>query len=291
LIASNQYGCLDTSLTEIRIYPEPEADFDVGTAEGCSPVDVKFINQSNASNLYSWDFGDGNTSNDVNPQHLFTEPGEYDVKLIVSIEGACFDTIYRQNIVTVHATPFANFEPVEVVDQSSDGTYEMINLSEDADEYYWEFSDGGFSEDENPIHRFYGDGAQQIYLEARSHYGCVDDTLITFLPEFFKGLHLPNGFSPEQGIGDVRLFRPRGVGLKEYHVQVFSTYGQLLWESKALEGGQPAEAWNGTYRGQIMPQDVYVWKCQATFKDGTSWKGEKSEKGGYKTMGSVILLR
>ena len=144
MIASNQYGCLDTALTEIRIYPEPEADFGVETAEGCSPVDVKFVNQSSASNLYHWDFGDGHTSNDVNPQHTFTEPGEYDIQLIVSIEGACFDTIYRQNIVTVHATPFANFEPVEVVGQSSDGTYEMINLSENADEYYWEFSDGRY---------------------------------------------------------------------------------------------------------------------------------------------------
>ncbi len=291
LIASNQYGCTDTTETELRIYPEPEADFGVQTAEGCSPVDVKFVNQSSASNLYSWDFGDGTTSNDENPQHVFTEPGEYDVQLIVSIEGACFDTIHRQNIVTVHATPFANFEALEVSGQTSDGTYEMINLSENADEYYWEFSDGGFSEDENPIYRFYGDGAQQIYLEARSDYGCLDDTLVTFIPEFFKGLHLPNGFSPEQGIGDVRLFRPRGVGLKEYHVQVFSTYGQLLWESTALEEGQPSEAWDGTFNGQLMPQDVYVWKCQGIFKDGTTWKGEKNEKGGYKTMGSVILLR
>lgn len=291
LIASNQYGCKDTATTEIRIYPEPEADFRVGTAEGCSPVEVNFVNQSTASNLYSWDFGDGTTSNDVNPEHVFTEAGEYDVRLIVSIEGACFDTIFRQNIVTVHATPYANFEPVEIVDQTSDGTYEMINLSENADEYYWEFSDGGTSVEENPIHRFYGDGAQQIYLEAKSNYGCVDDTLITFLPEYIKGLHLPNGFSPEQGIGDVRVFRPRGVGLKEYHVQVFSTYGQLLWESKELKDGQPSESWDGTYNGQLMPQDVYVWKCQGIFKDGTTWKGEKSEKGGYKTIGSVILLR
>src|SRR5690606_6314517 len=113
------------------------------------------------------------------PEHVYTQPGVYDVQLVVSIEGACHDTIMKENIVTVHEIPFANFIPMEV-GAESDGTYEMINLSENAVEYYWEFSDGGSSTEENPIHRFYGDAVQQIYLEARSEYGCIDDTLITF---------------------------------------------------------------------------------------------------------------
>src|SRR5690606_42025499 len=54
----------------------------------------------------------------------------------------------------------------------------------------------------------------------------------------------------EQGIGEVRLFKPKGVGLKEYHIRVFSPYGQLIWESRKIEDGQPVEAWDGTYNGQ-----------------------------------------
>jgi len=38
---------------------------------------------------YSWDFGDGNTSSDSAPSHVFTEPGVYTVKLI-------FDATERQ---------------------------------------------------------------------------------------------------------------------------------------------------------------------------------------------------
>ena len=102
---------------------------------------------------------------------------------------------------------------------------------------------------------------------------------------------MPSGFSPEQGIGEVRLFKPKGVGLKEYHMQVFSTYGQLIWESREIDEGQPIEAWDGTYKGKILPQDVYVWKAYAIFEDGTSWRGNIDEAGNYKTMGSVILLR
>ena len=53
--------------------------------------------------------------------------------------------------------------------------------------------------------------------------------------------------------------------MKEYHVEVFSTYGQLLWESSALENGQPTEGWDGRWKGTLLPQDIYVWKIRAIF--------------------------
>ena len=80
--------------------------------------------------------------------------------------------------------------------------------------------------------------------------------------------------------------------MKEYHAQIFSTYGQLLWESTALENGQPSEGWDGKLKGTILPQDVYVWKIRAIFTDGKAWDGMKDPKTGKKSvMGSVMLLR
>ncbi|MGB2110891.1 MAG: PKD domain-containing protein [Patescibacteria group bacterium] len=32
---------------------------------------------------YYWDFGDGNTSNEKNPNHSYSQPGIYDVTLVV----------------------------------------------------------------------------------------------------------------------------------------------------------------------------------------------------------------
>ena len=93
-------------------------------------------------------------------------------------------------------------------------------------------------------------------------------------------------------MGESAIFKPKGLSLKEYQLQIFSTYGQLLFESTALENGQPAEGWDGRYKGTILPQDVYVWKIRAIFYNGKAWEGVTDEKTGKKSvMGAVLLLR
>ena len=48
---------------------------------------VKFTNQSSEkTHSYTWDFGDGTISSDMNPIHIYTDPGFYDVKLTVKGE-------------------------------------------------------------------------------------------------------------------------------------------------------------------------------------------------------------
>ncbi|MFK8101341.1 MAG: PKD domain-containing protein [Saprospiraceae bacterium] len=287
LIATNQFNCTDTSIQELIIHPSPMAEFDVENQEGCAPLVARFNNYSEVGNSYYWDFGDGHISTEKNPIHTYRESGFFDVLLIVSIGDLCYDTLRLESIINVYPQPSAHFDAIDL----EDGSFEFVNNSQNATSYYWEFSDGVTSVEKDPVHRFEANGAKQILLESSTEMGCKADTLMTLTPSFFKGLFIPSGFSPEQGIGDVRLFKPKGAGLKEYKVQVFSTYGQLIWESEALKDGQPSEAWDGTYQGKLLPQDVYVWKAYGIFEDGTNWKGEAKENGGYKTVGSVILLR
>jgi gliding motility-associated-like protein len=113
------------------------------------------------------------------------------------------------------------------------------------------------------------------------------------IPTGMKGLFIPNAFTPTAGAGDVTLFKPKGVGLKEYEIEVYSPYGQLLWHSDQLNEGQPAEAWDGTFQGQLLPQDVYTWKVtRAVFEDGTLWPGNfDAGTGAGKWVGSVTLIR
>ena len=291
LTATNQFGCEDISFRNLTIHEMPEAAFALENTEGCEPLAVTFINNSTTANEFFWDFGDGTTSTDQYPSHVYSQSGKYNVTLIASVNGECSDTLVFEDAVTSHPTPFANFmvEPNSI--NANDGYLQMLNLSEGGNEYLWEFSDGGTSTEANPGHQFLVNGNKQIYLEVTNEYGCVDDTLINVIPNTIKGLYLPNAFSPEQGIGDVRLFKPVGVGIKEFHLQVFSSYGQLLWETQSLDNGIPDEAWNGEVGGKLLPQDVYVWKCYALFDDGTVWQGMPKKNGGYQRMGSVTLLR
>jgi peptidyl-prolyl cis-trans isomerase B (cyclophilin B) len=59
----------------------PVANF-VYNGPGEAPAEVKFENQSKDATSYFWDFGDGNTSQEVNPINIFSSSGEYTVSLI-----------------------------------------------------------------------------------------------------------------------------------------------------------------------------------------------------------------
>lgn len=78
------------------------ADFDTPPL-GCEPFTYSFNNTSIFQNnsVFEWDFGDGNSSNNANPSHTFTQSGTYTVKLIVSDTATCNfgDTITKEIIV------------------------------------------------------------------------------------------------------------------------------------------------------------------------------------------------
>jgi len=58
----------------------------------CIPQSVYFQNNSTNGNSFSWDFGDGNTSNQFEPIYQYTEPGIYDVTLVVYDSNGCFSS-------------------------------------------------------------------------------------------------------------------------------------------------------------------------------------------------------
>jgi PKD repeat protein len=291
MIASNQFNCMDTIQQSIKVYEKPVAKVDIDSYEGCSPMTVVLGNQSTGVNQYFWDFGNGKTSTEKHPTLVYQKPGTYKLRLIASADNVCIDTFDLNGEIIVREGPVANFDVEEVINGGGTGIFKFFNKSKGALTSIWEISDGSIYTDTDIEHRFFNNGAQVVRLTISGNYGCVDDTVMTITPTFIKGLFTPNGFSPENGIGDVKLFKPKGAGLKEYHLQIYSPYGMLLWESTELSGGEPSEGWDGTYKGVLLPQDVYVWKIKAVFDDGTVWRGIPTEAGGYKTMGSVILLR
>lgn len=74
--------------------------FDLGIIESsvsapapfvCIPDPVQFDNESENANEYFWDFGDGNTSTDFEPEHNYTEPGTYTVTLYASDTSGCYE--------------------------------------------------------------------------------------------------------------------------------------------------------------------------------------------------------
>jgi hypothetical protein len=80
----------------------PLVDFRVQPALVMLPDDeIRLFNLSEYGSYYLWDFGDGNTSTDENPRHLYTAVGEYDISLEVTTEHGCVDQLLKPAAVTV----------------------------------------------------------------------------------------------------------------------------------------------------------------------------------------------
>jgi large repetitive protein len=285
LEATNTFGCKDTSTQIFSAYAQPIADFTPTPTEGCDPLNVVFTNFSTNTTSADWFFSDGGISDTLDQTtHLFEGPGLYGATLVVSHRDVCFDTLFLEKIITVKPSPTANFTFLEKETDPPSGMFEFTDQSINAEKWLWNFGDGTSSTQQNPQHRYFSNGPKNVILTVYSNNGCSDDTTIVVTPEFMIGLFVPNAMTPSLGNGQAAVFQPSGVGLKEYEIVMYSSYGQLLWQSNALLDGQPAEYWDGTFKGNLLPQDVYTWEVKkAIFLDGTPWTGKK--------VGSLTLIR
>ncbi len=294
----NIYGCSDAATEELEAFRQPQAAFELEEAAGCAPFTFTPLNLSADGDAWWWDFGDGVTSSEFAPVHVYEEAGTYEVALVVSYANHCFDTLSLAAAVEVWPQPEAAFEWVLDPEGEPAGSIQFISLSANADMLKWFFGDGSVSTEAAPVHRFLEAGPVQVALLVWNEMGCADTAYLEFTPPAFGSLYVPNALYPRNpdgsggGIEGTALFKPQGFNLKEYRLRIFSTYGQLLWEStKLTDEGAPAEGWDGTYGGKLLPQDTYIWKIDAIFKDGRPWPGEKGEDGRYRTQGKVFLVR
>lgn len=86
----------------------PIVDFGASSRNLCSyPYQVSFLDRSVSAVSWRWDFGDGNSSTQTAPQHVYAQPGVYTVKLTVN--GVCggTDSLVQQAFITVRSAPAA----------------------------------------------------------------------------------------------------------------------------------------------------------------------------------------
>jgi gliding motility-associated-like protein len=77
----------------IEVFARPQALFSLKPRIITIPGGKLYTNnQSVGANTFTWDFGDGETSNEVEPQHTYTAEGIYDVTLIAASTNGCADT-------------------------------------------------------------------------------------------------------------------------------------------------------------------------------------------------------
>lgn len=177
LTVTNSFGCTETGAFPgfIHTSTQPTVSFGANPDNGCTaPLTVNFSNASFGTGVLSWfwDFGDGNTSTQFAPSHTYSSTGTYDVKLVVTDQNGCSDSLIQPQLVNIGVLnadysavfPICDGNPMQFTDLSTGGAVSWL----------WDFGDGTTSTQQNPAHVYPGPGNYTVKLVATSSAGCQD---------------------------------------------------------------------------------------------------------------------
>lgn len=152
----------------------PVADFNVSTNEVNTGESVVFNDLSlNNPNKWHWDFGDGRTSTEQNPVHVYVVPGSYSVQLRVENDYGK-DTISKEGLITINeeGTPPVTFFTASKTFIDEGQTVEFTDQSaNNPDRWLWDFGDGNSSIEQNPVHTYTLPGKYTVSLSASNDFG------------------------------------------------------------------------------------------------------------------------
>lgn len=274
-------GCPSVPVSKtVAVSPTPVTAFDADLFEDCAPLIVNFTNNSDSlsSNVtYLWSFGNGEESNDVNPSYTYDSPGSYDVTLTVTNDSRCASTITELSYINVNEVPTAGFTffPEEVVLEAATIDFTDASNSQDVLTWEWDFGDGNTSDKENPSHTYTTSGEFDVLLLVTTANGCEDtiQKTVTVHPDF--AVYAPNAFTPNgDGLND--FFQVKGLGIKTYLLQIYSRWGDLIYESNNLE-----DQWDGKFNGEFVETGTYAYTI----------KYESMLNKNYSLEGTVTVMR
>ncbi|MGV3598677.1 MAG: PKD domain-containing protein [Bacteroidota bacterium] len=152
------------------------ANFSQDKTRGCLPLIIQFTDNSTGTGLsHVWDFGNGNTSALKNPGAIYTQAGNYTVKLIVTDKNGAKDTVIKHLAVQAFANPNVAFEANTTngcTGQEFSFTDTAIHSSAPITSYLWNFGDGSQSTEKNPKHAFLSEGKFSVSLIITDSNGC-----------------------------------------------------------------------------------------------------------------------
>lgn len=176
-IVTNSFGC--SSSIPVTITPEatPEPAFSSNVQGSCkAPLNVQFSNQTTMNTtgdptvLYTWDFGDGSTSTDMEPTHQYTAEGKYTITLTASSPSGCKKTITKTNYIQI-ATIAADFTIAEKLCKNTALNFKNTTTPAPASAV-WTFSDGDVQNSIDAIKVFSTPGTYTVNLSCQTIDGC-----------------------------------------------------------------------------------------------------------------------
>lgn len=142
---------------------------------------------------------------------------------------------------------YATLDPIQFTNTAT-GDYSSL---------IWNFGDGTFSNEENPIHTYVQEGNYIVTLTVTYAFGCVYEHTISLSIEKGYILVLPTGFTPNNdAVND--SYRPVTKGLKNIRFDIYDTWGSLIFS----ETGDVLQGWDGKIKG--VPSENGNYNCKVS---------------------------
>ncbi len=282
----SENGCTQNFVNNVMVNPMAHTSFTMGTQESCPPFQVDFGKAVHFSgNILSsaWTFGDGTTSNSLNPTHAYLSTGSYDVSVTVmatNIFGCNKEyTFNKPSAVIMNEIPHAEFSATPLVTSIFDPDITFTDMSTNGVNCSLFYGDGSqlngcnFGTAMHTYGRYGKFVATQILMNG---IGCTDTFRLTIdiKPEYRS--YIPDAFTVNgDGLNDV--FLPKIMGVRNYNFMIFDKWGEELFKTDLLD-----EGWDGKFNGELCKEDVYVYKISYI---------DEVDNQYYSRLGKITLLR
>lgn len=262
LVVTDEYGCKDSILIkDILVIGGPEAHPTVEKLVGqCGEEMVFDMGENHNISSYTWAFGDGNDSSNVNPTNYFYgQPGTYIPTLTVSDDKGC-EVIYPLDTIVIATKVLSAYFTVSP-DKHEVGSY--ATFSDDSQfgnspivSWDWTVNDSTFhfTNGNNWSMVLTHPGTYNVTLSVTNALGCVATYSTTFYVDptvVISNVFTPNG----DGVNDeaVLLYDY----FKEYEIVIVNRWGNLIFEGSKMTG---IAVWNGkTMKGNMCNDGVYFY--------------------------------
>ncbi len=259
VLVTNSSGCSATFDALVNVIQPPTVHLGVDTAlcEG----QVLVLDAGNPGSTYAW--SNGSTGRYLN----VTTAGTYSV----SVNNGCV----RNDAITVLFNPSPVRMAVNEFHTCLDDAprYVVIDAGNSGSQHSW--STGATTQ--VILASAYG----WYYVNVTNAYDCSARDSAQVIEYCPATIFIPNTFTPNgDGLNDV--FIPVGKSIASIRLMIFDRWGEALYETTDMEMG-----WDGTYRGEVVKNDMYVWRLTYKFytdEDGTIGMEQQQ-------MGQVQVLR
>jgi hypothetical protein len=185
LVGRSDFGCADSQIQSVRVFPQPTPSFTIKTANQCltnnsyEATNYSTIASEGGTLSYRWEFGNASNSTLANPTWKYASDDTFTVRMYVESSLGCKDSLFKSAIV--YPQPLVSFTVNKTSQCLGTNSFNLNNASSvtyGSLKYDWTFGDGGRSVGISPLVKYNTDGKYRVGLYAATNFGCKDSAFV-----------------------------------------------------------------------------------------------------------------